>query len=63
MLTVLLFFFLILFLVLYSLGKGLDIADEAWRNRKPKKYFVDDGSCPYCGSMEHDKTYHVPRQS
>jgi hypothetical protein len=43
-------------LILYSLGRAMDITEDAWKNRKVKD------PCPYCGSMAHRKSYHVPKR-
>jgi hypothetical protein len=45
---------LLALLVLWSFSSGLNILDDAIKNRKPK------GPCPYCGSPLHKKSYHVP---
>lgn len=54
MLTLLILGLIILF-VLYSFGRGMDALEDTWKNRKITE------PCPYCGSMEHRKDYHVPK--
>lgn len=56
MLAGMLIILVIVLVILYSLGRGLDIADAAWQNRKIKE------PCPYCGSMAHRKSWHTPKQ-
>lgn len=51
---------LVLVLIFWSFSSGIRMMDsavtDARMRRKPKE------PCPYCGSMEHFKTYHVPKE-
>lgn len=47
----------IVLVILWSIGRAIDITDAAWKTRKIKE------PCPYCGSMAHRKSWHTPKQS
>ena len=46
----------VVFLFIYMIGRGTDIADSLWQNRHANTL------CPYCGKRGHSKRYHAGGQ-